>query len=153
MRESKNEENENKWLGVKKWRGRWKIRLYLAGLLSVQGVKGRLRSFGDRREMPGIRIEMAGNDGSWFATIRHGTPMAFASCDLCWVYSTIRREEALASSRESQWRMRLPDERKQSSRKYRSPLLAHNLPLLYKKPIFLAICLLYNSPESDIFVY
>lgn len=42
--------------------------------------KGGKVSFGDRREMPGIRFEMAGNDGSWFATIRRGTLAAFASC-------------------------------------------------------------------------
>lgn len=38
--------------------------------------------FGDRREMPGIRIGMAGNDGSWFATFRLGLGRRFASCDL-----------------------------------------------------------------------
>ena len=77
--------------------------------------------FGDRREMPGIRIGMAGNDGSWFATFRLGLGRRFASCDLYTRYipATTTRPPILW---DSTWRMWLPDERKQSSKIYRSYL-------------------------------
>lgn len=75
--------------------------------------------FGDRREMPGIRIGIAGNDGSWFATFRHGTWPALREL---WSIPGIFLLPVQLSSWDPAWRMWLPDERKQSSKIYRSYL-------------------------------